>query len=188
MPRTGADEYDERFARLAAAGHDVHGEAALMASLGVRSVLDAGCGTGRVARELARRGIDVLGVDLQRSMLEVARRKAPDIPWVQGDVALVRLNRQFEAVLLAGNVMLFVAAGTEGTVLANLAAHLVPGGLLVAGFSLGSGLTPEVYDALAGQAGLVALDRWATWDRGRFADGADYVVCVHALGDRSPTT
>src|ERR1700733_6653252 len=60
------EEYDGRFARLAAQGHDVHGEADLVGSLGLHSVLDAGCGTGRVAMELARRGLNVVGVDLDR--------------------------------------------------------------------------------------------------------------------------
>ena len=51
------------------------------------SVLDAGCGTGRVAIELSRRGHDVVGVDVDEAMLEAARAKAPDLTWVQGDLA-----------------------------------------------------------------------------------------------------
>lgn len=48
--------YDARFAHLERAGHKMHGEADFVASFEVHSVLDAGCGTGRVAIELARRG------------------------------------------------------------------------------------------------------------------------------------
>jgi 2-polyprenyl-3-methyl-5-hydroxy-6-metoxy-1,4-benzoquinol methylase len=57
--------YDEAFRELAASGVDVHGEAAFVADLvppGAR-VLDAGCGTGRVAVELARRGYAAAGAD-----------------------------------------------------------------------------------------------------------------------------
>ena len=50
------DAYDAIYQQRAAAGEDVHGEADFVAALGGHSVLDAGCGTGRVARELARRG------------------------------------------------------------------------------------------------------------------------------------
>ena len=39
-------------------------------------------------------------------------------------------------VVAAGNVIPLVAAGTEASVVAALAAQLVPGGLLVAGFGL----------------------------------------------------
>ncbi|MEQ1788221.1 MAG: SAM-dependent methyltransferase, partial [Acidimicrobiales bacterium] len=50
------DDYQARFDRLAAAGDDVHGEATFVRAYAPRSVLDAGCGTGRVAIELARGG------------------------------------------------------------------------------------------------------------------------------------
>src|SRR5262245_2357703 len=73
------DEYEARWTHLAAAGEVVHGEADLIASLGPGPVLDAGCGTGRVAVELARRGIDVVGVDLDGDMIAVARTKAPEL-------------------------------------------------------------------------------------------------------------
>ena len=63
--------YDARWAGMEAAGRPVHGEADLIESLldegaastGRGAVLDAGCGTGRVAIELSRRGVDVVGVD-----------------------------------------------------------------------------------------------------------------------------
>jgi SAM-dependent methyltransferase len=131
--------YDQRWEELAAAGENVHGEADFMESLYPRSVLDAGCGTGRVAIELARRGIDVVGVDLDASMLDVARSKAPRLQWVHADLADVDLGRTFDVVVMAGNVMIFLAPGTEGAVVANLARHLGPGGRLVAGFSVQPG-------------------------------------------------
>lgn len=71
------DAYQARFDEIAAGGGEVHGEAELVRSLGPGSVLDAGCGTGRVAVELARHGIEVVGVDLDASMLATARRLAP---------------------------------------------------------------------------------------------------------------
>jgi SAM-dependent methyltransferase len=174
------EEYDERFARLAAQGHDVHGEADLVASLGLHGVLDAGCGTGRVAMELARRGIDVVGVDLDARMLAVARDKAPSIRWVEADLANADLDRTFDGIVLAGNVMIFVTPGTEAVVVANLTRHLAEAGLLVAGFSLGPGrLTLETYDDITARAGLELVDRWSTWDRTPFTAGSDYAVSVH---------
>lgn len=116
--------YDERFARLAAQGHDVHGEANLVASLGLHRVLDAGCGTGRVAMELARRGLDVVGIDLDPAMLAVARNKAPFIPWIEADLSDFELSRKFDGIVAAGNVMIFLTPGTEGAVVQNFVRHL----------------------------------------------------------------
>ena len=172
--------YDQRWEELAAAGRNIHGEADLVESLGPRSVLDAGCGTGRVAVELARRGIEVIGVDVDAGMLDKARAKAPDLPWVLADLARLDLGRTFDVVVMAGNVMIFLAPGTEAEVVAAAARHLPPGGALVAGFSLEPGrLDLATYDRHAAAAGLELADRWATWDRQPFTAGGQYAVSVH---------
>lgn len=191
VPR--GDRYDERFRELEARGLDIHGEAscveALLVSEGLApaarpasraraDVLDAGCGTGRVAIELAARGFDVVGVDLDPMMLDEARKKAPKLEWVLSDLVELRLKRSFDAAVLAGNVMLFVGPGTEGDVLGRITSHLVPGGLLIAGFQLTGRLALDAYDEAADAAGLDPVERWATWARDAFRDG-DYVVCVH---------
>jgi SAM-dependent methyltransferase len=182
--------YDERFHELEASGVDVHGEATCLEAL-LRSehsaalpsdaparVLDAGCGTGRVAIELAARGFEVVGVDLDPVMLDAARLKAPKLEWVLGDLAQLRLRREFDAAVLAGNVMLFVGPGTEGQVLARVASHVVPGGLVVTGFQLSARLSLDDYDAAADHAGLDLIARYSTWDREPFS-GGDYAVSVH---------
>jgi len=180
VPRGTA--YDQRFDALAASGHDVHGEAALVDAYGPGSVLDAGCGTGRVAMELARRGHHVVGVDLDPAMLSVARQKAPQLEWVQADLAdpALRFATTFDVVVLAGNVLIFVAPGTEAAVIANLARHLAPDGRLIAGYSLQPGrLTLAGHDAAAAVCGLELEDRWATWDRAPARPGDPYAVSVH---------
>jgi SAM-dependent methyltransferase len=174
------DAYEAVFEAQAAAGQDIHGEARLIYSLGVHSVLDGGCGTGRVGRELARRGLDVVGVDIDPRMLDTARRRAPQISWVLGDLADVELGRTFDAIVLAGNVLVLVARGTEGAVVTNMARHLPPDGLLVAGFQfLRRRLSLAGYDALARTAGLELVARWAGWDRSPWVAGSDYAVSVH---------
>ena len=183
--RAGGDSYDESYERRAAAGEDVHGEANFLRRYGPGSVLDAGCGTGRIARELARRGIEVVGVDLDPAMLETARRKAPHLHWQVADLETVELGRTFDAVLMAGNVMIFLTPGSEKRVLANLAGHLAPGGLLIAGFQLrDGGLTTERYDALATEAGLQLSERYATWDGEPWVVGGSYAVSVHRRTER----
>ncbi len=178
------DEYDERWRRLAAAGGSVHGEADLVDTLvsesGVtKAVLDAGCGTGRVAIELRRRGFDVVGVDLDETMLATAREKQPAIDWFRADLAALSLGRRFGAAVLAGNVMIFVAPGTERDVLARIAEHLEPGGLVIAGFQVRPDRLSLVdYDDAAVAADCEFVDRFATWDRAPYADG-DYAVSVH---------
>lgn len=172
------EAYQSRFDELAASGHDVHGEARFVVGLGPRSVLDAGCGTGRVAVELARCGLDVVGVDVDASMLAVARRAAPDVPFVHVDLVELDLGRTFDVVVMAGNVPLFTPPGTEAALVAGVARHLAPGGALVAGFSLDRGYGLDRYDADCAAAGLSPAERHATWERAPYA-GGDYAVSVH---------
>ena len=182
--RRSGDEYDEPYERRASAGENVHGEADFVISLRPRSVLDGGCGTGRVARELARRGVATVGVDLDETMLSTARRKAPSLEWHCADLAAIDLGRRFDIVVMAGNVMIYVTQGTEGAVLANLERHLAPGGAIVAGFSLRLGqLTAGEYDRLAAAAGLTLIERWSTWDRDPYLPGSDYQVSLHRRAD-----
>ena len=99
--------------------------------------MDAGCGTGRVAIELARRGIDVVGVDLDADMVAAARRKAPELTWLVADLATMQLDRRFTLVAMAGNVLNFARPADHGLIVHTLAGHLEPGGLLVAGLLAG---------------------------------------------------
>jgi SAM-dependent methyltransferase len=174
------DEYQRRFDALAASGQDVHGEATLERSYAPRSVLDAGCGTGRVAIELALHGIEVVGVDVDPAMLVTATEQAPDLEWRLGDLATVDLEEErFDVAVLAGNVLIFVRPGTEADVLANVARAVRVSGRVIAGFQLRDGgydLDRLERDALA--AGLVLEDRWSTWDRAPASVADDYAVSV----------
>jgi len=173
---TRGASYDERFRELAEQGVHVHGEADFVSRLlPSGSVLDAGCGTGRVAIELARRGYDVVGVDSDPSMLAAARRTR--LPWVEADLATLDLGRAFDLIVAAGNVMVFLADGTEAEVVRRMAAHLAPGGLLVSGWRTDR-LARTAYDELSAAAGLEQVARYSTWDGDAWRDDADWCVAV----------
>lgn len=186
------EDYAARFATLARSGKDVHGEARFCAALvpaGAR-VLDAGCGTGRVMIRLAELGYDCVGVDLDASMLAVARKQAPGLPWFQTDLAefepaRLGITGGFDLVVAAGNIFPLLAPGTEAAVVKHLSAALRPGGLLVAGFGLDEahlpvapGLTLSDYDDCCAASGLTLVDHFATWDAAPY-DGGGYAVSVH---------
>ena len=153
------EQYQERFDALAAQGLDVHGEASFVAALEPRTVLDAGCGTGRVARELAKRGIDVVAVDIDPSMIAAAQHRSPSLECHVADLADLRLGRTFSVVVMAGNVPLFTPPGTQAAVVAGCARHVEPGGALVTGFQLGRGYELAEYDGHCRACGLELEER-----------------------------
>ncbi len=78
----------------------------LEAALGARppmKFLDLGCGHGRHANELARRGYEVLGIDLVEGFLEVARKDAEaaglKVDYVRGDMGAFQAEPQFDRVV-----------------------------------------------------------------------------------------
>jgi len=173
------DRYQRRFDDLAASGVDVHGEADFIERFHPASVLDAGCGTGRVARELARRGIEVLGVDVDTSMIDTARRLAPELNWVVADLSTLETNRRFDLVVMAGNVLLFTPEGTQADLVRSCARHIAEGGHMVAGFGLDRGYDLTEYDRHCHQAGLALEGRWATWEGEPWTGSGTYAVSVH---------
>lgn len=176
---------------MAEAGRDPHGEVAFVERLLARhdrdgsttTVLDAGCGTGRVAIELANRGFTAQGTDVDAAMLYHAASKRPDLTWHLGNLADIDLPTIFGLVVMAGNVILFVDAAERERVLQNISAHIERDGLFVAGFQLKRGddrhVTLVQWDAWAAAAGLLLVERYATWDDDRWTPDSDYAVSVH---------
>jgi SAM-dependent methyltransferase len=190
-----AGAYAERFDAVAERP-DAHGEADFVETLlgpGAR-VLDAGCGTGRVAARLASRGHTVTGVDVDPSMVEEARRRWPGLEWRVADLgALPAPATPYDLVVMAGNVVPFVEAAALPATMAALAGQLAPGGLLVAGFGTdrdhlppGTPLLPlAAYDEACLAAGLALVARHAGWSGEPWPEDGDpgYAVSVHRRED-----
>jgi SAM-dependent methyltransferase len=176
------DRYERTYELRAAAGEDVHGEANFVSRFAPGSVLDAGCGTGRVGRELHRRGVDVVGVDLDAEMLETARARCPSVEWIEGDISVIDLGRTFDVVLMAGNVINFVTPERRRPALENLVRHVRPAGLLINGHSIRpDGCPPALFADWAEAAGLELVESWSTWDRDPYSVGSEYSLTVHRL-------
>lgn len=173
-------DYQRRFDELERSGAEIHGEADFVMRYEPRSVLDAGCGSGRVAIELARRGVEVVGADVNPSMLEVARERAPQLEWVESDLGELDLGRTFDVVVMAGNVPLFTPPGTHAALVAGCARHVNASGVFVAGFQLGRGYELDAYDSQARAAGLDLRERFAAWDGDPFPGDGSYAVSVHS--------
>lgn len=186
-PDGHSQRYIARFREMAADGADLAGEARLidaMTAPGSR-VLDAGCGTGRVGAELAKRGHAVVGIDADPELIAAAIEDFADCEWLVADlteldgalIAGAPLGT-FDAVVVAGNVMAFAADGTQADVLRQLRARLEPGGFIAVGFGTGRGYEVAEFDRDVADAGLRVDSRFSTWDLKPWDNASDFSVSV----------
>jgi len=103
-----------------------------------RKVLDCACGTGNVSFELAKQGLEVVGVDLSVEMIAQARAKAEgiyfDAPvrFFQGDLAEFDLGESFDsASCLYDSLNYILEPARLQAAFARIAAHLETGGVFV---------------------------------------------------------
>lgn len=118
------------------------------------SVLELGCGTGRVSLALARDGLTVVGVDRSASMLAVAREQADGLPLtlLEADMRDLRLDQQFGLVLIPlGGLQHMETADDVAATLATVASHLAPDGLAMVDIE-----APQPDDFTPGPRPLVA--------------------------------
>jgi SAM-dependent methyltransferase len=144
-------------------------------------LLDIGCGSGvPIARELARRGFGVTGVDGSSTMLALFRRNMPGTPAVLADMRRLSLGRRF-AGLLAWDSFFHLSPDDQRGMFARFEAHAEPGAALMftSGKSEGSAigefggeplyhgsLDPEEYRSLLERAGFEVI-----------CEGVDDPVC-----------
>lgn len=96
------------------------------------SVLDVACGTGNVSEELARRGYQVVGVDVAPAMIDAARAKRGPVEYCVQDIAELELGRKFDlAVCLFDSLNYVTDTDKLRRGFRRVAGHLNEGGLFI---------------------------------------------------------
>lgn len=172
--------YGRRFAELIESGTDIDGEARLADALVERNarVLDAGSGMGRVTAYLQARGHRVVAAEPDPGLVEQSRRTYPDLDVLPHQIldltddvlAAAGAPTAFDLVVCVGNVITFVAEGTEVAVLRRFRDLLAPAGRVLVGFHLQGGpetarrLTPAEFTDEVHAAGLAVDHRFGGYD------------------------
>ncbi|MBO6933816.1 MAG: class I SAM-dependent methyltransferase [Deltaproteobacteria bacterium] len=97
---------------------------------GAHEVLELGCGFGRVARPLCDDGHSVTGVDLDRALLEIGRKRAPRAQLLEADFRELDLGRRFDRILCPFNGLYCLTSEADLIeTLKRVREHLRPDGL-----------------------------------------------------------
>ncbi len=104
-------------------------------------VADLGCGPGHVARYLHDQGVEMLGVDLSPAMIRFARERNPEMEFCVGDMRALDLRDGALAGIVAFYSLIHIAPEEHPRTLGEFRRVLVPGGLLLLGFHVGTEVT-----------------------------------------------
>lgn len=180
--------YRDKFRQLEAEGADLTGEARFVDMLLPRNsrVLDAGCGGGRLAGAFHEAGHLAFGVDADPILVAAAEEDHPGPIYQVRDLTELTLDDlagdQVDAVVCAGNVLVFAAPGTEREIIRRLVAVTRPGGRVVLGFRRDEAYPFERFEqdlaVLAAETGASQEFRFGTWHLDPFAEESDFSVTV----------
>ncbi len=102
------------------------------------TLADVGCGPGHITRHLAARHDDVLGVDLSPAMVSIARRRAPDLPFVAGSMLHLPFPDDSWAGAVAMYSIIHLRPDERATACREMARVLRPGANLLVAFHIDS--------------------------------------------------
>lgn len=112
------------------------------------SILEPGCGSGRMLEAFARRGVEAVGIDVSAAMLELARRRLGGSGEVlEADMTDFDLGRRFSGAVSPINTLLHLTPEQLARHLDCLARHLEPGARYLVQVGLAD---PASYDPFAG--------------------------------------
>lgn len=137
--------YDQRYKKgpdpLLAGDIEFYADAAARYAGAVgKPVLELGSGTGRIAWEVVRYGVEVIGLDLSERMIHVALRNGQDLPqewqdrvkFVQGDMTDFELHYQFPLIIIpCRTFQCLETTEQQMQCLERCFNHLEPGGRLI---------------------------------------------------------
>lgn len=131
-------------------------------------ILDLGCGTGHLTRQVADSGASVVGLDSARPMVESARETYPELSFVHGDARSLPFENAFDAVL--SNAVLHWISPLDDA-LDAVAAALRPGGRFVAELGA-SGNVESIVTALESALQAAGYESTNPWYFPTIGEGA----------------
>ena len=140
-----------------------------------RTAVDLACGTGSVTAILARRGLQVIGVDMSEEMLTVASQKAPDARFICQKLQQLRLPKAVDLAVCALDSLDYITNPEDcKEAIRRTYKYLNPGGVFI--FDVN---TPEKLRAMDGQVFLDEDDDvYCVW-RGEFEEQTN--ICSYGM-------
>jgi ubiquinone/menaquinone biosynthesis C-methylase UbiE len=108
-----AQIYDELFSAAMDYKEEVEFYDKILRENKCKKILEVGCGAGNRGKFFIQKGYEYTGLDISEGMLGLARKKYPELKFVQGDVRRLTLDEKFNAIIFIGKGSVYLTSDNE---------------------------------------------------------------------------
>lgn len=112
-----------------------------------QSVLELGSGTGNLSRYFDENGFEYLGLDLNKEMIEIAKRKNPSCNFMEGDMRNFKLQHPMESIIITGRSISYLLKNEDiNSAFKNIHNNLKEGGIFCFDIIDANRFIPEILE------------------------------------------
>jgi len=108
-----AEIYDQLYLNIFNYEQDAEFVDSILEKYQIKEFLELGCGSGHLARLLFDKGYQIAGVDRYEEMLQIARKRLPEVEFIQQDIRKLKLDRKFDAIITMGRMFTYMTTNED---------------------------------------------------------------------------
>ena len=108
-----AEIYDQLYLNIFNYEQDAEFVDSVLKKYQINELLELGCGSGHLAQLLMKKGYKITGIDRYDEMLDIARRRLPEVQFVQQDIRNLKFNRKFDGIIAMGRMFTYMTTNED---------------------------------------------------------------------------
>lgn len=108
-----AEIYDQLYIKTFNYDQDAELVDSILKKHQIKELLELGCGSGHLAKLLFEKGYRITGVDLYEEMLQIARKRLPEVEFIQQDIRDLKFEKRFDAIIAMGRMFTYMTTNED---------------------------------------------------------------------------
>lgn len=108
-----AEIYDQLYLSLFNYEQDAEFVDSILKKYQINDLLELGCGSGYLAQFLVKKGYKITGVDLYKEMLQIARKRLPEVEFFQQNIRNLKFRRKFNCIIAMGRMYTYMLTNED---------------------------------------------------------------------------
>ncbi len=108
-----AEIYDQLYLNIFNYEQDAEFVDSILKKYKIKEFLELGCGSGHLAQLLVKMRYKMTGVDLHEEMLQIARKRLPEVDFIRQDIRKLKFERKFDAIIAMGRMYTYMTTNED---------------------------------------------------------------------------